>query len=78
LYRVIEKNSQEKKAHRVELFGDVFFASRRRAMAIIPVFFVLLDVEICELASDPHEYWRFFFAGFFAMELRATPYFLRD
>jgi hypothetical protein len=77
LYRVIEKNSQEKKALRVEGFGDVFVGSRRREMAFLPVSFVPLDSEIDGPASNPHEYWRFFYYDFALMERRATSRFLR-
>jgi len=68
LYRVIENNSQEKKAHHVELFGDVFFASRGCTMAIIAVSFAAPSIIFFAPSSDPYEYWRFSSVDFLAMK----------
>jgi hypothetical protein len=78
LYRVIEKNSQEKNAHQVEPFGDALIGSQRYTIAIVTVSFAALFIHFFAPASEPHEYWRFLLADFVTMERRATTHFLYE
>ena len=74
LYRVIEKNSQEKNAHQVEHLGDaiariVSATTMRSSRLSLPK----LALLVLHAARDPHEYWRFASSAFYLRSERERP-----
>jgi hypothetical protein len=58
LYRVIEKNSQEKNAHQVVQLGDASLASLHCASVMFASRFDGASVCQFRCARNPHEHWR--------------------